>query len=224
VEEVHFYGAGCKAEAAKQTVMRIFEQAFPQAVIKVETDMLGAARALFGKGEGIACILGTGANAAVCQNGELLAEAPSLGIWLGDEGSGGHLGKTLITSYLYGELPSELHAAFEKTYTDRRDYIIECVYRKPGANAYLASFAPFLKENAQHVYVQQLLKQAFGAFFERIIVPLQKRHSAQLALGAVGSIAQHFAEPLQAVGHQWGIQVAHLMPAPIEALARYHQK
>lgn len=61
INEVHFYGAGCIPTTI--TIMeRVLSKRFPDASIEVASDLLGAARALCGKEEGIACILGTGSN------------------------------------------------------------------------------------------------------------------------------------------------------------------
>lgn len=62
--------------------------------ITVESDLLGAARALWGHGEGIACILGTGSNSCLCRDGEILKNVPPLGYVLGDEGAGPCWGAT----------------------------------------------------------------------------------------------------------------------------------
>jgi hypothetical protein len=48
-------------------------------------------------------------------DGEQIAhQVPPLGFWLGDEGSGGHLGKQLVLAYLHKDLPMDLRDKFEK--------------------------------------------------------------------------------------------------------------
>lgn len=42
----------------KSRMKSLLQQSFPEAKVEAEGDMLGAARALFGKKPGIACILG----------------------------------------------------------------------------------------------------------------------------------------------------------------------
>lgn len=61
VTDIYFYGAGCIPEKTN-LVKTALAQSFPHANILVESDLLGAARALCGKTAGIACILGTGSN------------------------------------------------------------------------------------------------------------------------------------------------------------------
>ena len=65
VDCIYFYGSGVSAD--KEPLMQeLLRQAFPQAtVVEAHSDMLGAAHALCGGSEGIACILGTGANSCL---------------------------------------------------------------------------------------------------------------------------------------------------------------
>lgn len=54
--------------------------------------MLGAARAVCGHKEGLACILGTGMNSCLFDGNHMTKNVPSLGFILGDEGSGAVMG------------------------------------------------------------------------------------------------------------------------------------
>ena len=96
INEVHFYGAGCIPTTI--TIMeRVLSKRFPDASIEVASDLLGAARALCGKEEGIACILGTGSNSGLYDGCQLVANVSPMGWILGDEGSGAVLGRTLVS-------------------------------------------------------------------------------------------------------------------------------
>jgi glucosamine kinase len=61
--------------------------------------LLAAARALFGDGSGIACILGTGSNSCLYIDGRIVDKIPALGYILGDEGSGANLGKVFFKRF-----------------------------------------------------------------------------------------------------------------------------
>ena len=65
VTEVYFYGAGCSSTEKSIIVEDGLKPLFPSARVKVCDDLLGAARALCGRSEGIACILGTGTNSCL---------------------------------------------------------------------------------------------------------------------------------------------------------------
>ena len=60
----------------------------PTDSIEVAGDLLAAARAVCGHEEGIACILGTGANSCLYDGQHIVQNTPPLGYILGDEGSG----------------------------------------------------------------------------------------------------------------------------------------
>jgi len=145
VTSVRFYGAGCGETfpEASEKLRRELEAHFGTTDITVESDLLGAVRALWGRGEGIACILGTGSNSCLCCNGEILKNVPPLGYVLGDEGSGAVLGRNLVNGIFKGHIPlkEEFLAAHGLNYEE----IIRRVYREPYANRFLASFAPFIR-------------------------------------------------------------------------------
>ena len=65
IREIHFYGAGCSTENNNNMLKEAIKLFFRKADVFIYHDILGAARALFGKGEGIACILGTGATPVI---------------------------------------------------------------------------------------------------------------------------------------------------------------
>lgn len=145
-QAVFFYGSGV-TEAMKSRVKSLLQQSFPEAKIEAEGDMLGAARALFGKKPGIACILGTGANSCLYDGERIVMNTPPLGYILGDEGSGAVLGKLFLNGIFKGILPSSL----KKKYLEWSglDYpsIINKVYREPLANRFLASICPFVSQS-----------------------------------------------------------------------------
>ena len=62
VEEIFFYGAGLVSEASSAPVRALLEDWCPFARIEFHSDILAAARALFGDGSGVVAIMGTGSN------------------------------------------------------------------------------------------------------------------------------------------------------------------
>ena len=108
VGEIYYYGAGCTPD--RQPIMRnILIRTFSSSkTIEVNSDLLAAARALCLRKEGIACILGTGANSCLYDGANIIAQTPALGYILGDEGSGAVLGRNFLNGILKGWLPIEL--------------------------------------------------------------------------------------------------------------------
>ena len=88
IRAVYFYGAGCTPAKAPMRYEALDSMLPHCDRIEVAGDMLGAARALCGDSEGIACILGTGSNSCLFDGREIKANVSPLGYLLGDEGSG----------------------------------------------------------------------------------------------------------------------------------------
>ena len=89
---IYFYGAGCLPPKT-ESIIHVLQNNFPEADIAVDTDLLGAARALCKDNAGIACILGTGSNSCLYDGKQIIQNISPLGYILGDEGSGAYLGK-----------------------------------------------------------------------------------------------------------------------------------
>lgn len=221
VREVYFYGAGCTDEVTSRLAHYALAAAFPAAVIAVHSDLLAAARGLCGHEAGIACILGTGSNNCLYDGEKIVNNIGSLGFWLGDEGSGGYLGKRLVVHYLHGELPAELHEAFRAAHPDvGRLSVLDRAYKQPFPNRYFATFAPFLGQNLDHSFIKTLVQDAFRVFLNTYVV----RHpgSSLLPVHFTGSVAHHFEGVLKEVLVEKGLQLGSIQKSPMPGLVRYH--
>ncbi|MCC5946313.1 MAG: N-acetylglucosamine kinase [Bernardetiaceae bacterium] len=222
VSEVHFYGAGCSSDKRCQTVAQALGQFFEHAKIFVAHDMLAAARALCGQEAGIACILGTGSNACSFDGNEIQKDSINLGIWLGDEGSGGYLGKTLVQAFMYDEMPKNLRELFQSQYQLSREDLLEAVYQKPQPNAYLATYSRFLYKNLNEAFCYRLVYDAFVLFLRRHVLPLQNLEK-NLPVNFTGSVAFHFSNVLRKACQKEGLMLRHIVEKPIAGLTLYHQ-
>jgi N-acetylglucosamine kinase-like BadF-type ATPase len=166
IEAVHFYGAGCIGGEVNERLSAMLAELMPSAKIEVASDLLGAARALFGREPGITCILGTGANSGLYDGNEIIEHIPPLGYIIGDEGSGAYLGKQFIRMILRypGMFKEETVKDFNEKFGLTQADIIDRVYRQPNANRFLASFAPFIKKHIKDKLVADIVKDAFVNF------------------------------------------------------------
>ena len=220
LESIFFYGAGC-IEPFSQNVKSVLEELFPDCHVEVESDLLGAARALCGHEPGIACILGTGSNSCLYDGKEIVMHTPPLGYILGDEGSGSMLGKTLLNGLFKGLLPEDLKQAFCDKYSLSLPDIIGRVYRQPAANAFLASLVPFIAEHRTHPAIHTMLVEAFSQFFVRNIAVYGH---GEMPVHCVGGIAFQFTEELNGAAARHGMQIGRILKRPIEAIVQYHLK
>lgn len=157
VDQVWFYGAGCSSSQRNKVVYRGISKVLPLSNIQIFHDLMGASRALFHNEPGIACIMGTGSNTCFYNGTQIVKNVPALGYVLGDEGSGSHLGKELIRSYLYGELPEVVVNHIEQHYHLTKEIIFEKVYSLPQPNRFLASLAPVCSEFQDVPEMKQLV-------------------------------------------------------------------
>lgn len=219
VEELRFYGAGCGdsfPEASAVLRRELAARFGPGTAIRLGSDLLGAARALFGRGEGIACILGTGSNSCHCRGGEIVANVPPLGYVLGDEGSGAVLGRNLVNGIFKGAIP--LREEFLRTFALTYAGLIRRVYREPAANRFLASFAPFIRAHLDCAPVREMVVRSFGEFAARNL----SGYPAGLPVAFVGGVAAHFEEPLREAMAAAGREVVRIVCSPAEELWKYH--
>lgn len=215
---VYFYGAGC-IEPFSQTVRSVLKDLFPCCKVEVESDLLGAARALCGHEPGIACILGTGSNSCLYDGRDIIMHTPPLGYILGDEGSGSFLGKVLVNRLFKGVLPDELKQAFCNKYDMELPGIIEHVYREPSANRFLASLVPFIVEHRSHPSIHDLLVDAFRQFLVRNVAIYGHK---EMPIHCVGGIAYQFADELSEAAASEGMQMGRIMLRPIQSIVQYH--
>ncbi len=222
-EAIFFYGAGCADEASGRPVAESLGERYPSARVEVASDLLAAARSLCQRQPGIACILGTGSNNCLYDGSRIVGNIGSLGFWMGDEGSGGHLGRQLVTAYLHNELPDDLAERFAAAYPGvNRMEILNRAYKQPFPNRYFASYARFAGEHREHPFIQDLLKTSFGVFLDKYV--LKHPGARTYPVSFTGSVAWHFQDELKAVVERKGLIYGKIIQKPIAGLALYHRQ
>lgn len=217
--EIFFYGAGCAYSAANKRMEDALHKIFSTGKIQINSDLLAAARALCGKEEGIACILGTGSNSCLYNGKEITGNTPSMGYILGDEGSGAHLGRQFVSDCVKKQLPKEISDAFMERYSLDIPAILERVYHTPLPNRWLASLTPFIQEYRKSPEIKSMLKHCFSEFFKRNVMVY--RHS-WLPIHIVGGIGTSFAEEIKEAAESLGLSIGRIIQSPMEGLVKYH--
>ena len=221
VENVYFYGAGCADPVKNNALGAVLMSVIGAKMAFVASDMLGAARGLLGGERGIACILGTGANSGVYDGEALVKGVYAGGYILGDEGSGGVLGKLLISDWVKKQMPQDIYDALTEEYGLTYLGIVDRVYKQPFPNRWLAQFTKFMSARRENEYIHNLLVGAFKAFFERNIK--QYEEWKELEVGFIGSIAFYFNAELREAAEMCGIKLGKVMQNPIDGLVEYHK-
>lgn len=213
IESVYFYAAGLVGDSPID-----WSRWFPGASVQCASDMLGAARAVCGREEGIAAIIGTGANTCHYDGSRIVGKVNCGGFILGDEGSAAVLGKLFLSDYLRNLVPQEMADAFRKQFPSDYPTLVRNVYATPGPARYLGSFAPFLMQHyAGSGYIRSLVDGNFRRFFERTL----SLYPA-LPVGVVGGFGHACEAVIRELGAEYGVRFSRFLRSPMEGLAAYH--
>lgn len=219
VKEIHFYGAGLVSDAAAAPLADALSMWYPFAQMEFHSDMLAAARALFGDGNGVVAIMGTGSNSCLFENGQIVKNIRPGGFILGDEGSGAALGKAFVSDFIKGLLPESVAEDFVKEYGLDYQKIVRKVYREPAASAFLASFAPFILDRVDEPYIKEMLDSVLESFVVRSL----KRYGETVKVGVVGAFGCACEPFLREIGARHGLEFTSFLKSPIDKLTEYHQ-
>lgn len=222
VEKVFFYGAGCglpvKAMVVKEALDDSIASRYPS---EVQGDILGAARCLLQDEEGIACILGTGANSCVYDGRDITGIMPSLGYMFSDWGSGTVMSKDMLALLLQEKLPSGMQEDFYDTYQLTRPEILDHIYNKPLPNRFLASFTPFLLKYAEVPGCRDIIRDNFARFFQYYVMRYPAGNRS-VKVSFIGSVAYGFEGYLVQAAEQFGIVIEKIVQHPMDGLVKYH--
>ena len=219
LKKIVFYGSGCREETIP-TMKNILYSAFNNNVeVEIYSDLLGAARAICGHEEGIACILGTGSNSCLYDGKKIVGNIPPLGYILGDEGSGATLGKIFINEIFKNSRMYDLKKEFLQVLKMTEGDIIDRVYRQPMANRFLASLAPFIHSHIERHEVNEIVTENFRQF---LLKNVKRYHRDDLQVSFIGSIAWHFKSQLLQSALEENVYVGSVEKSPMAGLLRYH--
>lgn len=219
---IYFYGAGCGSEQQRARVASLLSKAFGTSDVHVETDMLGACRAVCGHKAGLVGILGTGSNACYYDGNEIVYQAVSTGYILGDHGSANYVGRQLLQDYLSGCTPTDVTTLFHEAYPQTKDEFLDAVYHRPNANRFLASLARFVIEHQDNDYCSMLIK--FG-LIDWDNYQLEELWEQTLCgdLYLVGGFAAHIDRALlDSFAKDHDLVIKKVLADPIDGLREYH--
>lgn len=224
VKRIFIYSAGGGYSPETDSILKDgLSGVFTSAEIIIETDLLAAARALLGDKEGFAAILGTGTNSCIYDGKQVTANIESLGFLLGDEGSGGFIGKKLIGDYIREVMPDSVRRTFFDTYQLTGIELLNKVYEHPVANSYCASFAKFAGEHMKEdPYYYDLVYGSFQEFFNNIVTRYPNYQA--YSFNCIGSIAYNFRHILEIVAVEHGMKPGKIERDPMSGLIAYHSK
>lgn len=219
---VYFYGSGCTPVhiPLMQQLLKEALASQPMTYIQVASDLMAAAHALCGHKEGIACILGTGANSCLYDGERIVQNTPALGYILGDEGSGAVLGRMFMNAIFKNPALAGIRDAFLAEQQLTMADVIRRVYREPMANRFLASASLFIGKHIDNPLLHALVVDNFRQFFRCNIVPYQR---PDLSVHFVGSMAHHYETQLAEAAETEGFMLGRVIKSPMKGLVTFHR-
>ena len=222
---IYFYGAGCGDPKQRQRVEQLLSAGFCTGDMHVETDMLGACRAVSGDRASLVGILGTGSNACYYDGRQIVCQPTSTGYIMGDNGSANHVGRILLNDYLTKRMPEALRFIFHDTYPMTDAQLIDAVYHHPHPNRFLASLAPFVVRHGEEDYCAEVLQTALHDwYYGPLQTVMEQSGCSAVELNLVGGFATAIESTLRRYLATVGLTVGTVEADPMEGLLRYHSR
>lgn len=225
VDDVFFYGAGLVSPEAAAPLAQAMEMWCPMAELHFHSDLLAAARALFGNGSGVVAIMGTGSNSCLYENGNIVRNIRPGGYILGDEGSGAALGRAFLADFIKGMLPAQIEEDFIRRYGLDYPQIVRKVYKEPASSAFMASLAPFILSYKEDAYIRRLAEECLEGFIRRALARYADSaddRDAARRIGVAGSFGCACENMLKEVGLRHGLEFVKFIKSPVDELVKYH--
>lgn len=219
VENIYYYGAGVSL-SNKEKVKKALSFIEGNPNIIVESDIMGAARALCSDKPGVIGILGTGSQTCFYNGLTVRVDIPSLGYILSDEGGGVHLGRELLKSYFYRQMPEQEKIIFDQKWTITREELIKYLYKLNAGSKFIAKFAEFLGE-VNTDWTDKLISKVFDEFIQTRVLPYAE--SMDYAVHFVGSVALIHQKTLENCLSAHGLKIGKILQRPIESLIEFHK-
>lgn len=222
VDQLYFYGTGITGKDKSIIIHEFLSSITKNTQIQIENDLIAAAKASCGDEKGIVCILGTGSNSGFFDGQQITEQIPPLGFWLGDEGSGGHLGKRLVLSYLHLEMPVDIRASFITRFGElNRLDVLENAYMGEFPNRWFASFSKFIFQHRKHPFCYQLVQQSFQQFCSLYVLKYPQVY--EFPIYFTGSVAFYYSDILKKVLTSFKLTLGHISESPMAGLTLYHK-
>lgn len=197
-DTIYFFGAGCGNPVSDEIVMRFLQPIFPQARLRIKSDLDGSGKAFFGKGDGVVVVLGTGSISAKIENGNVAQKTASLGFAIGDEGSAADLGRRILKMYFRRTgNPETHHFLEEKLENTEYSEMMNRIYRAGKPNRELASIAGRVLNPPLPAELESLIQDGFTDFINQQLTTLKLTGEEQIiCTGKVAKVHEGILIPL----------------------------
>lgn len=166
-DRIFFFGTGCGNPVSDERVRRFLQELFPGAVINIDSDLAGSAKAFFPHSKGAVIILGTGSICSFADHGKVVRKSASLGYAIGDEGSAADLGRKILRIYFRQEADAEV-LEFIRQKLEQTDYstMMNRIYTSKKPNRELASVAGTVLKEPYPAEFNAIIGESFQEFID----------------------------------------------------------
>lgn len=215
-DRIRFYGAGVGTPEVEDATRDLIDSVFNCPDIQAKSDVLGAAKALYGNRTGIACIMGTGSSSCHFDGSGIDFRIPSLGYILDDDGGGVAFCRRLLTDVFKGLAPKEMCDLFFTHHAISREDLLRHLYREPAPNRWMASFFPFIADHRAHPYISRLVDSQINRFLDKEFAGYPPELLQDEGVSFVGSVAFTLKSELEAAFRTRGWRLGPIIRKPIE--------
>lgn len=217
-DHIRFYGAGVGTPDMERQMTGYINSMLDCHDTKAYSDVLGAAKALYGDRSGVACIMGTGSSSCHYDGHKIDFRVPSLGYLLDDNGGGVAFGRRLLADIYKGLAPHDIVEAFRDRYRLTKEELIQHLYQEPAPNRWMASFFPFIADNHNKPYISELINTQIDIFLTREFSGYPEETLAREGISFVGSVADVLKQRLHSALSSRGWKMGDVIRKPIENL------
>jgi len=216
--DIYFYGSGLSSQQNKQLVI----QQFSANTIKVNSDVLGAARALYGKDKGLITIMGTGGVVAYYNGNSIIETRGGYGYLIDDMGGGLELAKNVVSKWLNKEFNSNTSDTIQNYFDLNPNEFVSWFYQTKNLQklASLCTILPQLIDSDSKL--KSLILDYFDLFIKKHILLLAEKYNIK-EISSVGSIAYNFRDLYQTSINNYGLILNNIESKPILKLIEFHK-
>ncbi len=218
--EIFFYGAGCSSKEKNKIIQEPLQSFFKNAKVTIRHDIAAACYAMYNGNPNITCILGTGSNSCYYDGCTVFENTHSLGFLVGDEASGNHFGKKILSLYFNNLMSKELKESFESEFETNLSIIKKNIYDNNRANVYLSKYFPFVSKNKDHSLIKDLIYNSLDDFFN-LHVCCYKNYK-KVEINFIGSVAYFLSDEINTVAKKYNCKIGGIIKKPIYKLVAFH--
>jgi len=221
IKSIHYYGTGVIDHHHVDVVTNILKEVFRFSEIQVNSDIMAAVRSTCQNKAGIVAILGTGSNSCQFNGEKIIAQIPSLGYPLGDEGSGSDMSKRLIKAYFYKEMSLKLENEFLKVFKMSRTAFLTELKSASSPSKFLAEYVKFIVAHRNDKLIKNIIRESLEEFFKRHLVKYKMNDNERVHF--VGSIAHLFSREIKRLAKSNQMIIGKIHQYPIDELVSYYK-